>query len=655
MQDMQALGQKKAPVQLEDFLGFSFLSDLKLAPNGDAAAFLQHVCNAGRDGYDTTLWVHNFATGTQRQVLPTGKKPQFCWGGDGRLLCGTPGATTPFVWVNPQDGREEKAFAVPLRVKKIEAVGGGRWLVNADTRLPAPVGFGSDEVCTVLEELPFQANGQGYTAGLRNSLLIYDEADGSLSQITPALFEVVQYSYCAAQGKVVCCGQEYEDVCIVRGGIYLYDLEKREGATVLKKGDYRMMFASMLGDKVLFAGALGRRGNIMENSTFLLLNAATGEIAPWCRANHYIHGLGVGSDCRYGGGTVCKVQDGRVYFSSAHGDSTVLFEIDPAGQLHALTHLPGSVDCFDVQAGRIAFVGMRGMGLQEVYTLAADGQESCHTAFNKQYVDSHVIQTPQPCHIQNRDGDAIEGWVIPPVGFDERESYPGILNIHGGPKGTYGMVYYHEMQVWAAAGYFVFFCNPRGSDGYGDEFSHILGRNGTLDYDDIMEFCDHVLEVWPQIDENRLGVTGGSYGGFMTNWIVGHTHRFAAAATQRSIGDWLVHYADCDTGYWVTSEMFPPSPLYAPAHSWNHSPGKYAAAITTPLLFIHSDGDLRCPLSEAMAVYAGAAGAGAEVRMCLFHGENHELSRAGRPANRVKRLSEIGDWMDKHLKGGAQG
>lgn len=116
--------------------------------------------------------------------------------------------------------------------------------------------------------------------------------------------------------------------------------------------------------------------------------------------------------------------------------------------------------------------------------------------------------------------------------YDETKKYPAILDIHGGPKTVYGKVFYHEMQVWASKGYFVFFCNIHGSDGRGNEFMDIRGKYGTIDYDELMQFTDKVLETYPQIDASKVGVTGGSYGGFMTNWIIGHTDRFACAASQ---------------------------------------------------------------------------------------------------------------------------
>ena len=130
----------------------------------------------------------------------------------------------------------------------------------------------------------------------------------------------------------------------------------------------------------------------------------------------------------------------------------------------------------------------------------------------------------------------------------KRKKYPAILDIHGGPKTVYGKVFYHEMQVWASKGYFVFFCNIHGSDGRGNEFMDIRGKYGTIDYDELMQFTDKVLETYPQIDASKVGVTGGSYGGFMTNWIIGHTDRFACAASQRSIANWISFSQTSDIG-----------------------------------------------------------------------------------------------------------
>ena len=166
-----------------------------------------------------------------------------------------------------------------------------------------------------------------------------------------------------------------------------------------------------------------------------------------------------------------------------------------------------------------------------------------------------------------------------------------------------------------------------------------------------MAFTDQVLERWPDIDPARLGVTGGSYGGYMTNWIVGHTDRFAAAASQRSISNWISDENSSDWSYMYSPCRF--GGIHARRkveEGWASSPLKFAKNAVTPMLFIHAEEDFRCPLGEALQLYTDLINRGVETRLCLFRGENHELSRSGGPRNRVKRLEEITAWMDAHLK-----
>ncbi len=240
--------------------------------------------------------------------------------------------------------------------------------------------------------------------------------------------------------------------------------------------------------------------------------------------------------------------------------------------------------------------------------------------------------------------------MLKPVDFVEGQKYPAILNIHGGPKTVFGTVFFHEMQFWANQGYFVFFCNPRGSDGKGNEFADIRGQYGTIDYDDLMRFTDLVLEEYPAIDQERLGVTGGSYGGFMTNWIIGHTQRFKAAASQRSISNWISMGYTTDIGYYFAPDQIAATPWTDYEKMWYHSPLKYADRVKTPTLFIHSDEDYRCWLPEALQMFTALKYHGVEAKLCMFRGENHELSRSGKPKHRIRRLQEITSWFDRFLK-----
>ena len=204
--------------------------------------------------------------------------------------------------------------------------------------------------------------------------------------------------------------------------------------------------------------------------------------------------------------------------------------------------------------------------------------------------------------------------------------------------------------MWANAGYFVFYCNPRGSDGRGTDFGNINGIYGTVDYQNLMDFTDEVLKRYPQIDTARVGVTGGSYGGFMTNWIVGHTDRFKAAVSQRSISNWVSFEHNSDIGHTFIVNNQGANTRENVELLWKQSPLQYAPNCKTPILFIHSDEDYRCYMAEGLAMYSAVMRNGCPSRLCLFHGENHELSRGGKPENRIDRMTEILNWMDQYLK-----
>ena len=173
---------------------------------------------------------------------------------------------------------------------------------------------------------------------------------------------------------------------------------------------------------------------------------------------------------------------------------------------------------------------------------------------------------------------------------------------------------------------------------------------GKIDYEDFMDFTDEVIRRYPDLDEKRIGICGGSYGGFMCNWMIGHTDRYAAAASQRSISNYLTKSLCTDIGFNHNMAQLGTDPWQGFDTVWATSPLKYAPNAVTPTLFIQSDEDYRCWMSDAVQMFNALQLNGTPTRMTLFHGENHELSRSGKPKNRLRRLQEIGDWFEKYLK-----
>jgi len=300
----------------------------------------------------------------------------------------------------------------------------------------------------------------------------------------------------------------------------------------------------------------------------------------------------------------------------------------------------------------LCIIGFYQQNRSEIYLVHNPKNLQRLTYFNSQNLST---VKPLPLSITSRfDREAVNGYVLLPPDFrqEARASYPLILDIHGGPKTVYGSTYYHEMQVWANLGFVVCCTNPHGSDGRGNKFADIRRAYGQQDYDDLMDFLDAVLKTYPQIDSKRLGVTGGSYGGFMTNWIITHTKRFQAACTQRSISNWLSFCGTSDIGYLFATDQnkVKDFSLEDQKTLWEHSPLHYINNAVTPTLIIHSDADYRCPYEQGMQLHTALTALGVPNKLCVFHEENHELSRSGRIKAREQRLNLITHWFLQYLQ-----
>ena len=266
------------------------------------------------------------------------------------------------------------------------------------------------------------------------------------------------------------------------------------------------------------------------------------------------------------------------------------------------------------------------------------------------------IVAPERFTARSEDGSEVEAWVVRPAGFEEGKRYPVLLNIHGGPQSQYSSSFFDEFQVYAGAGYAVVFSNPRGSSGYTDAWSSAIRGPladgpgwGTVDYQDVMAVMDTALERFDFLDPERTGVLGGSYGGYMTTWIVGHTNRFKAACSERAVNNLYTAMGSSDV-FWAFKGYFGKFAHEATDAWLERSPSVYAEQIETPLLILHSDGDLRCSVEQAEHLFVVMRLLGKEVEFVRFPGESHELSRSGSPIHRVQRFEVLLEWFDRYLR-----
>ena len=660
------------PIKQQDLLQYKFLSGVRYAPGGERAAFAVANANEEENNYERRLWLYE--NGSLRQLTDLGKEGSFLWIDEHRLIFPAVRSAkekkraeakeefTAYYVLDVNGGEAVPYMTLPFAAKSIRMLDEGLFLVTAAVDKTQPMLYDASEEekaaarkkkeeekdYEVFTELPFWGNGAGVTNGKRTLAFLVDREPLRIAPLLRSPEDLLCHTVFGDEILLAYIPWQIKQP-VTGFCLRTFNFRTGENREIVDNWELSPHFLEAAGGKVLLAATEGQRHGINENAWVYTLDPADGKIEV-LRKEEYNMYNSVGSDCRLGGGRQAVGTPEGLYHLTTREGNAVLHLLKPDGEDVPVYTADGAMDCFDVANGNLLCVGLYDMRLQELYTAhLGDAALTRVSHFNDAALEGRYVAQPEPITVQSR-GLEIGGWILKPKDYDPNKKYPGILDVHGGPKTVYGLVFYHEMQLWANMGYFVFFCNPKGSDGRDNYFMDIRGRYGDTDFANLMDFTDAVLEKYPQIDRDRLCETGGSYGGFMTNWIIGHTDRFCCAASQRSIANWLSFYGMSDIGYYFAGDQTDGDIYENPEKLWAQSPLKYAANVTTPTLFIHSDEDYRCPMAEGIQMYAALIDIGVEARLCLFHGENHELSRSGKPKHRQRRLQEITDWFEKHAK-----
>jgi dipeptidyl aminopeptidase/acylaminoacyl peptidase len=298
----------------------------------------------------------------------------------------------------------------------------------------------------------------------------------------------------------------------------------------------------------------------------------------------------------------------------------------------------------------------------DVFVASRGGAETSRlTRVNADYLDDRAVSQPEELRFEN-DGTELQGWVLTPPDFDrealrasgsrtesdEAETYPLAVEVHGGPHAMWstGGTMWHEFQTLAARGYVVFWSNPRGSTGYGEDHAAAIGDDwGAVTMSDVMVGVRQVADR-EYVDAENAFLTGGSFGGYMTSWMVGHTDYFSGAATQRGVHDLLGFYGSTDGAYRLVDGDFDADPWSDPEFLWEHSPTAYCDEVDTPTLVLHSEDDYRTPINTAELFHRGLRKHGVDTRLVRYPDEGHELSRSGGPGHVVDRIERIARWFD---------
>lgn len=656
-------------IELSDFLAYKGISKIAFSPDGSCTALVVTSLDESSNSYQNDIWVYR--EGGLVQITESGVVGDYIWDCSDTLLYAGPinengtirpvGDSTVYYRHNILNAHKKVAFVLPVKAKSIRRIKEGLYLVTAtcdanypeyyrlsdEVRIELEQLKKADEDYEVMDEIPFWANKSGsswsgFVNKQRNRLFLYRENEKELIPISEPLFDVIAFS---VSGKmIVFAGESYETKQLKKHQFYRYDLDTGACHLIHSQQDYFVKSIETVGTQFLVIGSDQKRFGVEENYCFYALDPESGELLLVADPDIYI-GNSLNCDCRYGGSRSFKASGEYLYFITTQRMTVELYRLSLDGTIEKVITKEGSVDDFDINGNIILLAGLYDMQPQELYRFSQkDGVMEQVTYLNAGALKDRFISKPQHLVFQNNNC-SMDGWVLLPYGYDPSETYPGVLTIHGGPRTVYGPTFYHEMQALAGAGFFVFFCNPEGSSGCGNAFGDLRGKYGTIDYEDIMAFTDAVLETYPQIDSKRLAVIGGSYGGFMVNWVIGHTDRFAVAVSQRSISNWISQCGFSDQGPWFGFDQQKAESFADIDQLWDHSPLKYSDQVKTPTLFIHSDEDYRCGMVEGIQMFTALMRRGVTCRFCCFKGENHHLSRSGKPRHRARRLAEILSWL----------
>ncbi len=501
-----------------------------------------------------------------------------------------------------------------------------------------------------IRRLPFYSNGPNFVFNKRVVLCVFDIEKKEEKEVDCKDYTLQTYELAKDKNRVLMMASKMQVKSSQYTALFEYNIETAEIKKVLNdenyssKDPYAIYIATYFEDKPFFLGSTMEKHGLNENRLAYTIEKDGSVTVLNDEDINYLNG-GV-QDMLLSGGKEYKVFDGYMDFITTSYSINKISRMDKDGKFtEEIFKFQGGISCFDYVDGKILFVGLSPDRGQEIFL------ENERISGFHDFLDEYYVALPQALPFKSAD-EEIEGFVLLPEDYDKKDSHPAVLEIHGGPKTAYQTTYFHEMQMLVAEGYVVFFCNPRGSAGRGNEFFDIFGLYGQIDYKNVMDFTKEVLAKYTKIDKDRLFVTGGSYGGYMTNHIIGNTDMFRAAVTQRCIANWTSMYGTSDIGYYFSPDQHRTSIDKDSFWKdlWDVSPLKHIDKVKTPTMIIHSDHDFRCPLEQGYQLFNALVDRGVDTELLVFKNEHHGLSREGKPKNRIERLEGIRTWFAKYDK-----
>ena len=638
-----------------DLYEMRWVLDARLSPDGETVAYVVCEIDGEANDYVSSIWLapvdrtrppKQFTFGAKRDLEPR-------WSPDGTRLAFTSTRDDEHeqLYVVDADGGEARRLtALPEEVVEIAWSPDGRTIAFA-SRVPDAAYEEKDERRRPprrFRRLQFKLDNVGWTGDRRQHIFTV-AADGSSEpvQLTDGDFEDESPSW-SPDGSSIAFVTNHDDdwdLTTVRD-VYVIESEGGEPKP-FTSGDGICAFPSWSPDGSLIAFQF-TPGNLDEprharvavvDTSGLQMKTLTDELDRNCGPFPAIRGP------QWTG-------DDNLLFAVEDRGNTHLYRVSPHnGVPEPLVTGELNLTMWDAAAGRVAYVATTATSLPELF-VDGDGLTDVQAPFKGKI----EIVGAERFAATSADGSEVDAWMVKPSGFVEGKKYPVLLNIHGGPYAQYGNRFFDEFQVQAGAGYVVLFSNPRGSSGSSEEWARAIRGPGaagpgmgSVDFEDVMAVVDTALERFDFCDPERLGVLGGSYGGYLTSWIVGHTNRFKAACSERSVNDWSSMHGSSDYGW--TFKGYVGSFSFEDPDAWRAiSPVAYAPAVETPLLIMHSENDLRCNIEQAEQLFTTLRLLKKDVELLRWPAESHELSRSGSPIHRVTRFEALLEWFDRYLK-----
>ena len=666
------MSAEKRPLTAQDLYKLQLVGDPQLSPDGKHIIFTVKRVAAETEKKHTDLWLANTETGALQQFSygdtsdthprwsPDGSQIAFLsnrkdekqaqlyvlpfHGGEARPMTDLKGAFAGFAW--SPDGRQ---FVTQFR-KKDEA---------AIEREEDPKKKELGVVSRHITSLRYKYDGAGYLPGEKFHIWVIDAFSGAGTQLTEGEFDETDPQWTPDGKHILFISNRHPQWELHPFEDELYLIPAAGGEMKKVDAHYGRKHSPSFSPDGQFVAYLGEPAGDWYRNTRLYVVPTTGGDARELTGQHDVTLSSetltdTGSDTPQSRPTWSN--DGRsitIQTSQNGCEQLRAFSVED-GSFEMVIDEPGVVLSFSLSADqrKIAYLwGSMEMTGQLHLLDVSTGEIKALTDFNRALFDEVAWGDIEEVWFTGKDGNDLQGWILKPPGFDPSQTYPSILEIHGGPMAQYGRQFMHEFHFLAAHGYVVYFSNPRGGQGYGeDHLRAIMNQWGTVDYDDVMAWADYI-EQQPYIDRRRMGVTGGSYGGYMTSLIIGKTNRFKAAVAQRVVSNLISFYGSSDMN-WSTEGLIgdETQPWHNLEGYWKQSPIATIGNATTPTLVIHSEKDYRCAQEQGEQVFVALKRMGIDTELVLFPEEPHGLSRNGRTDRRVQRLTHILRWFEKYLK-----